>query len=322
MPAPQKLIRSSCDALTQHLRAIGRIPLLTHEEEITLGRAVQKAQQLLEIEEELTLRAGGLAPSEETWAAETGLTPLELKRRLRQGERAKNRMVAANLRLVVTIARKYASLQLELEDLIQEGNLGLIRAVEKFDPARGYKFSTYAYWWIREGITRAIAAKSRTVRLPVHVGETLSKLRRAQHSLWHELGRAPSIQELAAHTGLKELDIRETLFRAQQPLSLDSAACEESTSLLERISCSGEAPAEGLTRSHMRHDIQTLLNHLPPEQAELLRLRYGIDSESPMPLSAVARNMGVTRDTARGIERRAINSVKELSEKVIDYLEA
>ena len=114
MPAPQKLIRSSCDALTQHLRAIGRIPLLTHEEEITLGRAVQKAQQLLEIEEELTLRAGGAVPSEESWAAEAGLTLGELRRRLRQGKRAKNRMVAANLRLVVTIARKYASLQLEL----------------------------------------------------------------------------------------------------------------------------------------------------------------------------------------------------------------
>ena len=322
MPAPQKLIRSSCDALTQHLRAIGRIPLLTHEEEITLGRAVQKAQNLLEIEEELTLRAGGIAPSSETWAAEAGLTPLELKRQLRLGTRAKNRMVAANLRLVVTIARKYASLQLELEDVIQEGNLGLIKAVEKFDPTRGYKFSTYAYWWIREGITRAISAKSRTVRLPVHVGETLSKLRRAQHTLWHELGRAPSIDELASHTGLKELDIRETLFRAQQPLSLDSAHSSEETSLLERIACSGEAPTEGLTRSHMRHDIQDLLKHLPEDQAELLRLRYGIDSENPMPLSAVARNMGVTRDTARGIERRAINNVKELSERVIDYLEA
>jgi RNA polymerase nonessential primary-like sigma factor len=322
MPAPQKLTRSSCDALTQHLRAIGRIPLLTHEEEITLGRAVQTAQQLLEIGEELTLRSGGHPPIEATWAAEAGLNPLTLKRRLRLGARAKNRMVAANLRLVVTIARKYGSLQLELEDVIQEGNLGLIKAVEKFDPTRGYKFSTYAYWWIREGITRAIAAKSRTVRLPVHVGETLSKLRRAQHALWHELGRAPRLDELAELTGLKELDIRETLFRAQQPLSLDSAPSEDDASLLDRIACGGEEPGEGLTRTHMRHDIQDLLKHLPADQAELLKLRYGINAESPMPLSAVARNMGVTRDTARGIERRAINNVKELSERVIDYLEA
>jgi RNA polymerase nonessential primary-like sigma factor len=322
MPAPQKLTRSSCDALTQHLRAIGRIPLLTHEEEITLGRAVQKAQQLLEIGEELTLRAGGVAPSEETWSTEAGLSPLELKRRLRQGARAKNRMVAANLRLVVTIARKYASLQLELEDVIQEGNLGLIKAVEKFDPSRGYKFSTYAYWWIREGITRAISAKSRTVRLPVHVGETLSKLRRAQNTLWHELGRAPSLDELSAHTGIKELEIRETLFRAQQPLSLDTTQHDDTATLLERIACGGEEPSEGLTRSHLRQDIQELLKHLPADQAELLKLRYGINAEQPMPLSAVARNMGVTRDTARGIERRAIHNVKELSKRVIDYLEA
>jgi RNA polymerase nonessential primary-like sigma factor len=296
--------------------------LLTHEEEITLGRAVQKAQQLLEIGEELTLRAGGVAPSEETWSTEAGLSPLELKRRLRQGARAKNRMVAANLRLVVTIARKYASLQLELEDVIQEGNLGLIKAVEKFDPSRGYKFSTYAYWWIREGITRAISAKSRTVRLPVHVGETLSKLRRAQNTLWHELGRAPSLDELSAHTGIKELEIRETLFRAQQPLSLDTTQHDDTATLLERIACGGEEPSEGLTRSHLRQDIQELLKHLPADQAELLKLRYGINAEQPMPLSAVARNMGVTRDTARGIERRAIHNVKELSERVIDYLEA
>ncbi|NDF63111.1 MAG: sigma-70 family RNA polymerase sigma factor, partial [Synechococcaceae bacterium WBB_3_034] len=149
MPAPQTLNRSSCDALTQHLRAIGRIPLLTHEEEITLGRRVQTLRHLEEIHEELTIRADGRTPSLEVWAAEAGLTLKTLQRRVRGGQRAKNRMVAANLRLVVTIARKYANRQLELEDVIQEGNLGLIKAVERFDPSRGYKFSTYAYWWIR-----------------------------------------------------------------------------------------------------------------------------------------------------------------------------
>jgi RNA polymerase primary sigma factor len=295
--------RRGSDPISWYLSTIGRVPLLTPAEEIELGNQVQAMMRLTEEE------------------PESGYTDKQ-KKTIRVGRRSKERMMKANLRLVVSVAKKYQGKGLELLDLIQEGSLGLERAVEKFDPTRGYKFSTYAYWWIREGITRAIAAKSRTVRLPVHVGETLSKLRRAQHTLWHELGRAPRLDELADHTGLKELDIRETLFRAQQPLSLDSAPSEDDASLLDRIACSGEEPGEGLTRTHMRHDIQDLLKHLPADQAELLRLRYGINAESPMPLSAVARNMGVTRDTARGIERRAINNVKELSERVIDYLEA
>jgi len=323
MPAPQTLTRSSCDALGQHLRAIGRIPLLTHEEEITLGKAVQAVRRLEEIAEELTLRAGGMAPSLDTWAAEAGLTPEQLRRRRRLGQRARERMVAANLRLVVTIARKYASRQLELEDMIQEGNIGLMKAVERFDPTRGYKFSTYAYWWIREGITRAIADKSRTIRLPVHVGENLSKLRKAQQSLWQRLGRAPAIEELATESGLKPLDIQETLFRAQQPVSLDAGqGGDGDTSLMERIRCGSSAPDEQLTSHLLSHDLERLLEDLPNQEAELLRLRYGINQEAPMSLSAVARTMGVTRDTARGIERRAVAAVRERSNRVFDYLVA
>jgi RNA polymerase nonessential primary-like sigma factor len=323
MPAPQTLTRSSCDALSQHLRAIGRIPLLTSAEEITLGKAVQALRTLEEVAEELTLRSGGEAPSLETWAAEAGLTPQQLRRRRRMGQRARERMVAANLRLVVTIARKYASRQLELEDLIQEGNLGLIKAVERFDPTRGYKFSTYAYWWIREGITRAIADKSRTIRLPVHVGESLGKLRKAQQSLWQCLGRTPTIEELAAESGLKPLDIQETLFRAQQPVSLDAGQSSEGDlTLMDRIRCAGIAPDDRLTSHLLSSDLQRLLKDLPRQEAELLRLRYGINQEAPMTLSAVARTMGVTRDTARGIERRAVAAVRDRSLQVFDYLKA
>jgi RNA polymerase nonessential primary-like sigma factor len=323
MPAPQTLTRSSCDALSQHLRSIGRIPLLSSAEEITLGKAVQALRALEEVAEELRLRSGGVAPSLDTWAAEAGLSSQQLRRRRRLGERARERMVAANLRLVVTIARKYASRQLELEDLIQEGNLGLIKAVERFDPTRGYKFSTYAYWWIREGITRAIADKSRTIRLPVHVGESLSKLRKAQQVLWQQLGRAPSIEELALESGLKPLDIQETLFRAQQPVSLDAGqGSEGDSSLMERIRCGGIAPDEHLTGHLLSHDLERLLDDLPAQEAELLRLRYGINQQEPMTLSAVARTMGVTRDTARGIERRAVAAVRERSARVLDYLAA
>jgi len=323
MPAPQTLTRSSCDALSQHLRAIGRIPLLTSAEEITLGKAVQALRALEEVAEELTLRAGGTPPSLDTWAAEAGLTPQQLRRRRRMGQRARERMVAANLRLVVTIARKYASRQLELDDLIQEGNLGLIKAVERFDPTRGYKFSTYAYWWIREGINRDIADKRRTIRLTEHVGESLGKLRKAQQTLWQRLGRTPSIEELAEESGLKPLDIQETLFRAQQPVSLDAGQSHDgSSTLMDRIRCAGVAPDERLTSHLLSHDLESLLEDLPREEAELLRLRYGINQEAPMTLSAVARSMGVTRDTARGIERRAVAAVRERSRRVFDYLEA
>lgn len=321
MPAPQKLNRSSCDALSTYMQAIGRIPLLTHEEEITLGRSVQTICRLEEVAEELKLRAGGVAPSQELWAAEAGLTPSQLQRKLRQGQRARQRMVSANLRLVILIARKYVSHQLQLEDLIQEGNLGLIKAVDRFDPSRGYKFSTYAYWWIRDGITRAIGNKANTIRLPVHVGEQLSKLRQAQRQLWQQLGRAPSVEELAGHTGLKPLDIREILFRAQQPLSLDAASNPlDDDSLLERISCGAPRPDDRLSRHLLSADLEEVLLELPAQEAELLRLRYGINGQEPMNLSAVARSLGVTRDTARGIERRAVASIRHRSEKVIDYL--
>jgi len=323
MPAPQKPQRTSCDALTRHLRSIGRIPLLTADEEISLARRVQALHKLEEICQELTLRSGGEAPSMETWAAEAGLSPHALSKRLRGGQRAKNRMVSANLRLVVTIARKYASRQFELEDAIQEGNLGLIKAVDRFDPSRGYKFSTYAYWWIREGINRAIADKSRVVRIPIHVGEILSKLRRAQQQLWQQLGRTPSVAELADNTGLKPLDIREALFRSQQPVSLDSTPGEDSDfSLSDLIACGATPPTEELARQHLAQDLERLLEELPSQEAEFIRLRYGIQQETPMTVSAVARSMGVTRDSIRGIERRATASIRERRDKMIVYLEA
>ncbi len=323
MPAPQRLYRSNCDAISTYLQAISRIPLLTHEEEITLGRSVQALCRLEEMAEELTLRAGGVTPSRELWAAEAGLSPAQLQRRLRRGQRARQRMVSANLRLVILIARKYASPQLQLEDLIQEGNLGLIKAVDRFDPSRGYKFSTYAYWWIRDGITRAIGNKANTIRLPVHVGDQLSKLRQAQRLLWQQQGRPPSLEDLAEHTGLKPLDIREILFRAQQPLSLDAASNHlDDDSLMERIRCAAPRPEDRLSQHLLTADLEELLLELHPVEAELLRLRYGINGQEPMNLSAVARSLGVTRDTARGIERRAVAAIRSRSAWVIDYLQA
>jgi RNA polymerase nonessential primary-like sigma factor len=222
------------DLLRSYLRDIGRVPLLTHEQEITLGRQVQELMALEEMREELTMRSGGEEPSNAKLAAAAGLSPALLRRRLQAGRRAKERMVAANLRLVVSVAKKYTKRNMELLDLIQEGTIGLVRGVEKFDPTRGYKFSTYAYWWIRQGITRAIAEKSRTIRLPIHITETLNKLKKGQRELSQELGRTPTVAELAAAVELPEEDVKDLLCRARQPVSLETKVGDgEDTELLD-----------------------------------------------------------------------------------------
>ena len=323
MPAPQKRPPGGCDALTQHLRTMGRIPLLTAEDEISLARLVQTGRQAQDVAEEMKLRAGGVEPSLQAWALEAGLSVGQLRRRLRLANQARSRMVLANLRLVVSIAKRYQHRPIDLEDLIQEGTIGLIRAVERFDPGRGYRFSTYAAWWIRDGIGSALVAKGRTIRLPATMVDQLQKLRQVQQTLGHQLGRDPNLAELAAATGLKPLDIREALFRAQEPLSLDGHhPHDQELRLLDSLACQLSRPHEQVTSTLMRQDIQRLLAQLPPQEAELLRLRYGIGESEPLSLSAAARQMGITRDMARGLERRATASIRRLSGEYLDYLEA
>jgi RNA polymerase nonessential primary-like sigma factor len=271
----------------------------------------------------MKLRAGGVEPSLQAWALEARLSVSQLQRLLRQAEQARSRMVLANLRLVVSMARRFQHRPIELEDLIQEGTIGLIRAVERFDPSRGYRFSTYATWWIRDGIGSALVAKGRAIRLPASMVDQLQRLRQAQQTLSHQLGRDPSLEELAEATGLKPLDIREALFRAQEPLSLDGHhAHDQALSMLDSLACRISRPQEQLAFTLMRQDIQRLLGQLPAQEAELLRLRYGIGEAEPLSLSAVARLMGITRDTARGLERRANASIRRLSTDYLDSLEA
>ena len=312
MSAPQKRPSGRCDALSQHLRAIGRIDLLSPDEEITLARQVQAGRQVRELAEEMELRGGGLVPSFEAWALEAGMAPQQLRRCLRQADQAASRMVIANLRLVVSMARRAAFRPADLEDLIQEGTIGLIRAVERFDPRRGYRFSTYAVWW------------SRTIRLPVSMVQQLQRLRQMQQQLSQTLGRDPSLNELAEALDLTPLDLRELLFRAQEPLSLDGhQGGLDDFRLLDTLACQACRPEERLTATLMRQDIETLLAELPPQEAELLRLRYGLQAgKEPLSLSAVARQMGITRDSARGLERRANASIRRLSSRIEDYLEA
>jgi RNA polymerase nonessential primary-like sigma factor len=311
------------DLLRSYLRDIGRVPLLSHEQEITLGRQVQELMGLEELREELAIRAGGEPPSQEMLAAEAGLSPALLRRRLQAGRRAKERMVAANLRLVVSVAKKYTKRNMELLDLIQEGTIGLVRGVEKFDPTRGYKFSTYAYWWIRQGITRAIAEKSRSIRLPIHITETLNKLKKAQRELSQELGRTPTVGELAVAVELPEEEVKDLLSRARQPVSLETKVGDgEDTELLDLLAGDGVLPDEVVAVECLKGDLRALLEQLPELQGQVLRMRYGIEDGEPMSLSSIAKQLGLSRDKTRNIESRALDSIRKHSIDLRSYLAA
>merc|ERR1712230_170503 len=310
------------DLVRSYLRDIGRVPLLTHEQEITLGRQVQELMDLEATEAELESREGG-KPSREQLAKASGLNVLQLKRKLQHGRRAKERMVAANLRLVVSVAKKYTKRNMELLDLIQEGTIGLVRGVEKFDPTRGYKFSTYAYWWIRQGITRAIAEKSRTIRLPIHITETLNKLKKGQRELSQELGRTPTVSELAEFLDLPEPEVKELLNRARQPVSLEMKVGDsDDTELSELLQNDAPMPHELVDGDCLRGDMRSLLEQLTPLQCRVLKMRYGIEVEEPMSLTGIGRELGMSRDRVRNLERDGLAGLRRLSEAVEAYVVA
>jgi RNA polymerase nonessential primary-like sigma factor len=274
-----------------------------------------------DIEQELLMRSGGVKPTPEQLADAAGLAPQVLKKRLRAGQRAKERMVAANLRLVVSVAKKYTKRNMELLDLIQEGTIGLVRGVEKFDPTRGYKFSTYAYWWIRQGITRAIAEKSRTIRLPIHITETLNKLKKGQRELSQDLGRTPTITELAEAVDLPEEEVKDLLCRARQPVSLETKVGDgDDTELLDLLAADGSQPDELVDGECMRGDMRALLERLPDLQGRVLKMRYGIDVEEPMSLTGIGRVLGMSRDRVRNLERDGLAGLRRLSESVEAYV--
>jgi RNA polymerase nonessential primary-like sigma factor len=315
------------DLVRSYLRDIGRVPLLTHEQEITLGRQVQELVALEELEQELASRDGVEKPSPAVLAKEAGLTQVQLKKRLRSGQRAKERMVAANLRLVVSVAKKYTKRNMELLDLIQEGTIGLVRGVEKFDPTRGYKFSTYAYWWIRQGITRAIAEKSRTIRLPIHITETLNKLKKGQRELSQELGRTPTVTELAEFVDLPEEEVKDLLCRARQPVSLETKVGDgDDTELLDLLAADGTQPSELVDGECLRMDMRGLLDQLPDLQGRVLKMRYAIpcrdvpDPDEPMSLTGIGRVLGISRDRVRNLERDGLAGLRRLSQNVQAYV--
>jgi len=309
----------SGDSTRMYLQEIGEVPLLTAVEEVELAAEI----------------AGGNGAETELadLAASGGLEGLErvvlvrLRRRQRTGEMARDRFTRANLRLVVSIAKRHVGRGLPLLDLVQEGNLGLMRAVEKFDPSKGFKFSTYATWWIRQAVTRAVADQARTIRIPVHMVDAMNRCVRTERELQHELSRKPTIEEIADRAVIdpdKVADLLE-LARNQDPLSLDSPlGDEQDTNLADLVAdVDAEDAALTATRRLLREDILDVLGQLDPRERDVVRMRFGLDEDKPATLEEVGRRFGVTRERVRQIESRTMAKLRHplRSAKLRDYLD-
>lgn len=300
--APQRELPGSgpsADLFRQYLREIGRIPLLSAADEVELARSVEAG---LFAEERLT-KAPDLG----------GRLALDLDQLVVKGRMAKRRLIEANLRLVVSVAKRYVGRGLTMLDLVQEGNLGLIRAVEKFDYARGYKFSTYATWWIRQAMSRALADQARTIRVPVHVVELINRVVRVQRRMLQERGYEPSAEEVAVHLDLTEERVTEVLRLAQEPVSLHAPVGEEDDVNLGDLIEDGDAPSpvESAAFLLLREHLEAVLSTLGERERKVVQLRYGLIDGRPRTLEEIGRLFGVTRERIRQIESKTLNKLRD-----------
>jgi RNA polymerase primary sigma factor len=305
------------DPVRMYLREIGRVPLLVAAEEVELAKRIEAGAEASEQLADLDA-AGALRD-----------LPLDERRRLQaladDGDDAKSGLIQANLRLVVSIAKRYVGRGMQLLDLIQEGNMGLMRAVEKFDYTKGFKFSTYATWWIRQAITRSIADQARTIRIPVHMVESINRVHRVQRQMVQQLERDPTVDELAAEVGMTPERVREIQRISLDPLSLDSPVGEEDDSYLaDFIKDDGaEEPDDVATRQMLQNEVRNVLGELNDREKDVVIMRFGLDDEQPRTLEEVGKHFGVTRERIRQIESKTLAKLRHphRSQKLREYLE-
>ena len=328
------------DPVKVYLKEIGRVPLLSGDEEIRLALDIldgnkaieekkEKFAKICEIEEDKELsndeKRIWLTQTKDELPTEERIELRNLETAIRKGERAKQRLSEANLRLVVSIAKRYVGRGMQFLDLIQEGNLGLIKAVEKFDHTKGFKFSTYATWWIRQAITRAIADQARTIRIPVHMVETINKVKKVSSQLLHQNGHEPTADEISEALDMPVEKVREIMRVAQEPVSLETPIGEEEDSHLGDFIPDEDAPVPAEAASHtlLKEQLSTVLGSLTPREEKVLRLRFGLEDGRPRTLEEVGHEFEVTRERIRQIEAKALRKLRHpsRSKKLRDFLD-
>jgi len=301
------------DSVWMYLREIGRMPLLTFEEEKKLAKDMEEGNKgSAELLESGTYTKKQIAQLESGDYSSGNPALGEAERKVTRGEMARNRLIQSNLRLVVSIAKKHTGKGLNFLDLIQEGNIGLMRATEKYDYTKGFKFSTYATWWIRQAITRAISDQSRTIRLPVHIGETINRLSRESRRLQQELGREPTSEELAAAMQLSVDKVKRVQEISKQPVSLESPVGDEGDTLLGDFieDASATAPMDAASYQMLREQIDSVLSHLNERERKIIRLRFGLDDGRYRTLEEVGQVFGITRERIRQIEAKVLRKLR------------